>query len=388
MLIAAQPDLDALCARLAAAPWICVDTEFMRERTYYPILCLVQVCGPDRAPAAIDPIAGRTLDWSPFYALLDNPQIVKVFHAARQDLEIFFHLTGRIPAPLFDTQIAAMVCGLGEQIGYEGIVRAVTGHRIDKGSQFTDWARRPLTPRQIEYALGDVTHLADVYERLDAEIARRDRRAWIEEEEAILQDPFTYRADPAEMWRRIKIKSDKPAVLAVLRELAAWRETEARRRDLPRGHVLKDEALAEIAAHAPASAEDLGRIRGLSEDRARGKAGAQILEAIARARAAAPSEWPKAPRRSDFPVQLGPVVEMLKMLLRIRSAEKGVAPRLVAGQEDLEFLAQGKDSRTLHGWRADVFGADAQRLRRGEIAFTLKDNGVDLIEGPFTRPAP
>lgn len=385
MPITTQPDLDALCARLADAPWICVDTEFMRERTYYPILCLVQVCGPDRQAGAIDPIAGKNLDWTPFYALLNDPGIVKVFHSGRQDLEIFFHLTGRVPAPVFDTQIAAMVCGHGESVGYESIVRAVTGEKVDKGSQFTDWARRPLTERQITYALGDVIHLAAVYEALSAEIDRRGRRGWIEEEDAVLQNPLTYRGDPAQLWRRIKIRSDKPAVLAVLRELAAWREEEAQRRDVPRGHVLKDEAMAEIALNTPQGPVELGRIRGLGEDRARGKVGAQILDCIARAKAMPAAEWPKAPRRSDFPAHLGPVVEMLKMLLRIRCAQADVVPRLVAGQEDLEAIAQERDCPALHGWRSEVFGADAQRLRRGEISFTLKGNSVALLESPVER---
>lgn len=385
MLITTQSDLDALCSRLADAPWICVDTEFMRERTYYPILCLVQVCGPDRQAAAIDPIAGKNLDWTPFYALLNDPEIVKVFHSARQDLEIFYHLTDRVPAPVFDTQIAAMVCGFGESIGYEGIVRAVTGEKIDKGSQFTDWSRRPLTERQIDYALGDVIHLAAVYERLSAEIDRRGRRGWVEEEDAILQNPLTYRGDPAQLWRRVKIRSDKPVVLAVLRALAAWREEEAQRRDVPRGHVLKDEAMAEIAMHMPQAPAELARVRGLGEDRARGKVGAQIFDCIARAKALPASEWPKPPRRSDFPAHLGPVVEMLKMLLRIRCAQADVVPRLVAGQEDLEAIAQGRECPALHGWRAEVFGADALRLRRGEVAFTLKGDAVSLLEGPFGR---
>ncbi len=385
MPITTQPDLDALCARLASAPWICVDTEFMRERTYYPILCLVQICGPDRKAEAIDPVIGKDLDWSPFYALLNDPKITKVFHSGRQDLEIFFHLTGRVPAPLFDTQIAAMVCGLGESVGYESIVRTLTGEKIDKGSQFTDWSRRPLTERQITYALGDVIHLAEVYEKLSADIEQRDRRAWIEEEETILLDPITYSGDPERLWQRIKIRSDKPLVLAVLRALANWREEEARRRDVPRGHVLKDEALAEIALHMPQNVQDLGRIRGLGEDRARGKVGAQILDCIARAKESPSSDWPKPPKRSDFPAHLGPVVEILKMLLRIRCAQADVVPRLVAGQEDLESIAQERDCPALHGWRAQVFGMDALRLRRGEIAFTLQGNSVALLEGPFAH---
>lgn len=382
MLVTTQTDLDALCARLRDVPWMCVDTEFMRERTYYPILCLVQVCGPDRRACAIDPVAAPGLDWGPFRALLSDPRIVKVFHAARQDLEIFFHLNETVPHPVFDTQIAAMVCGFGEQIGYESLVRAVTGHRIDKGSQFTDWARRPLTDRQLAYALDDVVHLADVYEALSAQVARSGRAEWIADEQAILRDPLTYRGDPAQLWRRIKIRSDKPAVLASLRALAAWREAEAQRRDLPRGHILKDEALAEIAQHAPDRVEDLARIRGLGEDRARGKLGAQILETLRAAKALPPSEWPQPPARHAFPSRLGPVVEMLRMLLRIRCAQAEVVPRLVADQEDLEAIAQGRPCRALEGWRAALFGTDALRMRRGEIALTLRGDEVVLLTDP------
>lgn len=379
MIVTDQGGLDALCARLAGAPFLCVDTEFVRERTYYPILCLVQVSGPDGVAAAIDPIAAPDLDWSAFYALMRDPAIVKVFHAARQDLEIFYHRTGQIPAPLFDTQIAAMVCGFGESVGYENIVRSVAGVQVDKGSQFTDWSRRPLTDRQLSYALADVEHLVKVYERLSGDIVRRGRQSWVEEEEAVLADPATYDPPADMLWKRIRIRSDKPAVLAVLRDLAVWREGEARRRNIPRGHVLKDETLAEIALTMPAGPKDLERIRGLGEDRARGRVGDQIMACVGRARALPASEWPKAPERSDFPGHLTPVVEMLRMLLRIRCAEQGVVPRLVADAEDLEGLAMGRDAPALHGWRYDVFGADAQRLREGRIALMLSGNTVREI---------
>ncbi len=380
MIVSDQKDLESLCARLRSAPFLCVDTEFVRERTFYPVLCLVQVCGPDGAAAAIDPIAAPDLDWQPFYALMDDPGIVKVFHSARQDLEIFWNRTGRVPAPLFDTQIAAMVCGFGESVGYENIVRTVTGVQVDKGSQFTDWSRRPLTERQLTYALADVEHLVKVYAHLVADLERRGRRGWVEEEDAVLSDPKTYDPPPDMLWQRIRIRSDKPAVLAVLRELAVWREEQARRKNVPRGHVLKDEALAEIALNAPRSAKDLERVRGLGEERARGKVGEQIMAAVARARALSPQEWPKAPERSDFPGHLSPVVEMLRMLLKIRCAEQGVVPRLVADTQDLEAVAMGRDTPAVHGWRREVFGADALRLRRGEIALTVSGNAIREIE--------
>lgn len=382
MIVSDQSGLDALCARLRSAPFLCVDTEFVRERTYYPVLCLVQVCGPDGVAAAIDPIAAPDLDWTPFFDLMANPDILKVFHSSRQDLEIFYHKMGRVPAPLFDTQIAAMVCGMGDSVGYESIVRSVTGRQIDKGPQFTDWARRPLTDRQVSYALADVEHLVKVYEYLSADIARRGRACWIEEEDAVLTDPRTYDPTPETLWKRIRIRSDKPAVLAILRELAVWREDEARRRDIPRGHVLKDETLGEMALNAPKTIKDLERVRGLGADRARGRMGEQILACVARARAMPPAQWPKAPERNTFPGHLGPVLEMLKMLLRIRCCEHGVVPRLVATQEDLEALVMDRDTRLLHGWRGEVFGADALRLRRGEIGFSLSGNTVRQIDIP------
>ncbi|MCB9978269.1 MAG: ribonuclease D [Rhodospirillales bacterium] len=382
MIVSDQSGLDALCARLRPAPFLCVDTEFVRERTYYPVLCLVQVCGPDGVAAAIDPIAAPDLDWTPFFDLMSDPGILKVFHSSRQDLEIFYHKMGRVPAPLFDTQIAAMVCGMGDSVGYESIVRTVTGQQIDKGPQFTDWAHRPLTDRQVSYALADVEHLVKVYEYLSADITRRGRASWTQEEDAVLCNPRTYDPTPEALWKRIRIRTDKPAVLAILRELAVWREDEARRRDIPRGHVLKDETLGEIALNAPKTIKDLERVRGLSPDRARGRMGEQIMDCIARARTMPPAQWPSPPERSTFPAHLGPVLEMLKMLLRIRCSEHGVVPRLVATQEDMEALIIDQDTRLLHGWRHEVFGADALRLRRGEIGFSLSGNTVRQIEIP------
>ena len=274
-VIADSVELAALCHRLAAADYVAIDTEFMRDKTYYPQLCLVQVAGPNEA-AAIDALA-PAIDLKPLFDLLVNPTVIKVFHAARQDVETLFHMTGTIPAPLVDTQVAAMVCGFGDAVSYETLAAKLAGARIDKSSRFTDWARRPLTERQVSYALSDVTHLRPVYEKLKRRIDRSGRAGWVAEEMAVLTNPNTYRQTPREAWRRLKVRSEKPRFLAVLREVAAWREEEAQRRNLPRNRIVKDETLIEIAAHAPATPEDLARSRGVSRGQVEGRQGAAIM---------------------------------------------------------------------------------------------------------------
>lgn len=381
MLISTQPDLDAACRKLSQEPYMTVDTEFMREKTYYPILCLIQLAGPQTDAVAIDPLA-TGLDLEPLFKLLSDEKILKVFHAARQDLEIFFNLTGAVPHPLFDTQVAAMVCGYGDQIGYTSLVEKIDGHRLDKDAQFTDWSQRPLSKRQLEYALDDVIHLRNVYRHLASELERRNRASWVIAEMQILVSPDTYSNAPEKAWERVKIRTDKPKVLALLREVAAWRETEAQRRDVPRGRILKDETLAEIAFNAPQNAEELSRIRGVG-DMARGKAGQALLESIKRGVSMPKDQWPSfSARRDRLPDSLVPVVEMLKMLLKIQCAEHGIVPRLVASTEDLGALAMEGENASipaLHGWRQEVFGNRARDMMDGKIGLSLKNGKIKLV---------
>jgi ribonuclease D len=380
-LITEQKDLVALCARLRECPFLTIDTEFLRDKTYYPVLCLVQMAGPGVDAAAIDPLAD-SLDPTPVFELLADSSVVKVFHAARQDLEIFYNLTGKIPHPIFDTQVAAMVCGYGDQIGYYNLVQNICNEHLDKGAQFTDWSRRPLSGKQMSYALHDVTYLRDIYLHLEAVLKREGRHGWMEEEMAVLTTPATYQNPHEEAWRRIKIRSDRPKVLAVLREVAAWRESEAQRRDVPRNRVVRDETLAEVALNAPETAEELGHVRGIGADMARGKVGQALLAAIQRGLATPKEQCPQGERRSHFPPDLTPVLEMLKMLLKIQCAQHAVAPRLVASSDDLELLAMNDnaDIPALKGWRHEVFGREALALKSGKVALTLKDRKIGKID--------
>jgi ribonuclease D len=381
-LITDTPALAAFCERQRQAEFVAVDTEFMRDKTYWPQLCLVQVAGPEEA-AAIDAQAPG-LDLAPLLALLDDPRTVKVFHAARQDVEIFFHMTGRIPAPLVDTQVAAMVCGFGDAVSYENLAAKLAGARIDKSSRFTDWLRRPLTERQLLYALSDVTHLRPAYEHLKRRLAQTGRTEWVAEEMAVLTAPATYRLDPREAWRRIKFRTDKARTLAVLREVAAWREEEAQRRDLPRNRVLKDETLCEIAAHAPSDVEHLARCRGLSRSVAENRQGAQILAAVQRGLALPAAECPEPAPRRDLPAGLGPLIELLRVLLKMRCEDHGVAQKLVANADDLELIAADDRAEVpaLHGWRREVFGADALALKQGRLALTVAGRRVKMVAVP------
>ena len=379
-LIADSDALAAFCARLAASPYITVDTEFMRDRTYYPRLCLVQLAGEDAA-AAVDALA-EGLDLAPLLALMSRPELLKVFHAGRQDIEIFFLLSGRVPAPMFDTQVAAMVCGFGDSVGYDTLVAKLTGAHVDKSSRFTDWSLRPLSERQVKYAISDVTHLRTVYERLKRRIERSGRAPWLAEEMAVLADPATYRLAPEDAWLRLKSRSTNRRYLAVLRALAAWREREAQRRDLPRNRVLRDEALSEIAAHHPASAEELARTRGLSRGFAEGRMGEAILAIVAEALALPEAEWPAVPPREELPRDGGAVVELLKVLLRVQCAAHHVAPKLVASSAELELIAADDHAAVpaLKGWRREIFGESALRLKHGELALGLEGKALKLME--------
>jgi ribonuclease D len=378
-LITDTEALAAFCGRQRGVEFLTVDTEFMRERTYWPILCLVQVAGPDEA-IAIDALA-EAIDLAPLYVLMADPTILKVFHAARQDLEIFFQRMGAVPDPVFDTQVAAMVCGFGDSVSYETLAKKLAGVSLDKASRFTDWAQRPLTQRQIEYGLADVVHLRTAYERLQQRLTQNGRAAWFAEEIEALVDPALYRADPREAWRRVKLRgrADK-RLLGVLRALAAWRESAAQQRDLPRGRLLRDEAVIEIATHAPRTVEALARTRGLPKGVAEGRFGREILDAVAEG-IADPDPPPALPQKAENPPGLGPLVELLRVLLKQRCEDFGVAQKLVASADDIEAIAadDGADVRALTGWRRDVFGADALALKHGKLALTAGRNRIQLV---------
>lgn len=379
-ILTTSKDVKALCQRLAKAEFITVDTEFMRESTYWPQLCLIQVAGPDEA-VCIDPLV-KDIDLEPFYELMLDKKVVKVFHAARQDLEIFDQRMKKLPTPLFDTQVAAMVCGFGDSVGYDNLIAKITGEQIDKSSRFTDWSRRPLTEKQITYALADVTHLRVAYTKLLAMLEKNDRTHWLKEEMAILSDVKTYRTEPEEAWMRLKPRTTKPRFLAVLREVAAWREKEAQARDLPRGRVLRDEALEEIAAHPPATLEDLARIRGVSKNWADGKMGQSLLKAVAKGVALPAEEAPKMHSKPNLGPYSQATVELLKVLLRHICDEANVAPRLVATSSDLEMIAASDkaDTPALSGWRRELFGEQALALKNGKLSLAVKKGKVLLIE--------
>jgi ribonuclease D len=379
-IITETAELKALAAELENGPYVAIDTEFMRDQTYWPKLCLIQAAGPE-VEAIIDPMA-PDIDLKPFYDLLAAKSVVKVFHAARQDIEIFHHQGGVIPDPFFDTQIAAMVCGFGEAASYETLVRKLAKAEIDKSARFTDWSRRPLSKRQLEYALADVTYLRLVYELLAKELEKTGRAQWVEEEEATLKDPATYQLEPSEAWRRLKARSSNKRFLSVLAGVAAWREREAQTRDVPRNRVLKDEALLEIAAHPPPDAEHLGHIRALPNGYANSRAGKALIAAVKEALANPPPEGMPGPERRRGREPSPAALDLLKTLLRLRATQYRVAPRLVASSDDLERLATGEDEgvAALHGWRAEVFGRDAVALRDGRLAIALEHGDAVVIE--------
>jgi len=381
MLITTSAELKRFCDALAEAPYIAVDTEFMREKRYYSQLCLVQVAYGEHA-AAIDPFANISM--APLRDLLCNPKITKVFHAASQDLEIFFHRIGQVPTPIFDTQIAAAVCGLGEQPGYARLVSAMLGIHVDKSSQATDWSLRPLTTQQLSYALSDVTHLCKVYEKMVAQLKESGRTEWVREELASLEDASRYTVEPAEAWRRVRIRNAKSKVLVVLKELAMWREQEAMKRDTPRGWIVRDDALLEIARNLPKNTEALGRVRNLSHSTARGPDGKAMLAAMKRALAQPEDTWPAPLKSGSKPTGHEPLVALLQALLQLRCSTHGVATSLIARRADLDRLATEKnpDIDALRGWRRDVFGADALELLAGRLALTGQDGAV--VDAPLS----
>ena len=377
-LITDSAGVASLCRRLARTEYVTVDTEFMRERTFWPKLCLIQLAGPKEA-VAVDPLADD-IDLEPILRLLSNKRILKVMHGARQDIEIFYHLTGSIPAPLYDTQIAAMVCGFGDQVGYETLVSRLTPHRLDKTSRFTDWSARPLTPKQLNYALGDVIYLRDAYEALNERVAATDRAGWLEEELASLTDDNAYRIDPTAAWQRLKPRSTDRRYLMLLQAVAAWREEEAMRRDVPRNRVIRDEALTEIAAHPPTTGAALSRIRGVTRGFAEGRLGKSLLAAIITATERSPEDGPEPLKQISIPKGLAPTVDLLRVLLKQRCEQHGVAQKLVANTQDLERVATGaRDVPALQGWRRQLFGEDALRLKQGKAALGVRGGEVHLV---------
>ncbi|CAG0908020.1 unnamed protein product [Cyprideis torosa] len=377
MIIQTQEQLDKACAALAKNNYLTIDTEFLRDKTYYSKLCLIQLAGPDVDAVAIDPIQ-YDLDWTPLNDLLANENVIKVFHAARQDLEIFYQMNGKIPHPIFDTQVAAMVCGYGDSIAYNKLVEGITGHALEKSAQFTDWSRRPLSDKQLKYALDDVIYLRDVYKHLDKHLKEHKRDGWLKQEMDILTNPDTYEIPLDTVWQRIKIRSDKPEVLAILRDLASWREETARQRNLPRNRVIKDEALADIAVYRPKDIEGLSRIRNVPKDMTHGDKAKNLLAIIKKAQKSDKGTWPKVKRGTPFPREATPILEMLKLLLKINCSEADVAPKLIANVKDLEEIATSDepDCSAVKGWRMEVFGKDALALKNGQITLGLKDGVI------------
>ncbi|GAB1378808.1 ribonuclease D [Pararhodobacter sp.] len=382
-IITTTEALAALCAEAAGEPYVTLDTEFLRERTYYAKLCLVQMALPGKGPERayiIDPLAeGLSLD--PLLELMRNTEVVKVFHAARQDLEIFFIDGGVIPEPLFDTQIAAMVCGFGEQVGYETLVKKIAKAPLDKTSRFTDWSQRPLSEAQLRYALDDVTHLRQIYEHLKKDIEKSGRAAWVAEEMGVLTSPETYVTHPEDAWQKIRTRGQSGKFMALVKELARFREDYAQTRNVPRSRVYKDDALLELASTKPDSIEALGRSRLLLREARRGEIADGILEAVQQALALGPKDWPRA-ATEDEPLQVNPALaDLLRVLLKAKADSAGVAQRLIAPTSDLDQIAAGKrDVACLKGWRHEIFGADALRLCNGELALAAKGQQVRVIE--------
>jgi ribonuclease D len=391
-LIATTDALAEACARLSAHPFVTVDTEFMRETTYYPKLCLIQMAGPDGEGILVDPLA-EELELGPFMDLMANEAVLKVFHSARQDLEIVWNLGGIVPHPLFDTQVAAMVCGYGDSVSYEQLVNDLAKARVDKSSRFTDWSRRPLSEAQLTYALSDVTHLVRVYDALRDELERTGRSEWLAEEMEVLTSPETYRADPANAWKRLSGRMRKPKEIAVLMEVAAWREREAQDRDVPRSRVLKDEAVIDVATSQPRSVEALGRLRSIPSGFERSRTGAEILAAVERGLERDPKTVPVPERSRTRGGGSAALVELLKVLLKAVAESERVAPKIVATVDDLDGIAEEGESAdvpAMHGWRRRLFGDKALALKEGRLGLSARDGRVivqELAAEPATEQA-
>ncbi len=373
--ITTTSELAAVCERLAHHPFVTVDTEFLRETTYYPLLCVAQMASSDEA-VVVDALAPG-IDLAPFFQLMDDKRVMKVFHAARQDIEICWHRAHCIPHPLFDTQVAAMVLGHGDSISYDQLVQRITGDTLDKSNRFTDWSRRPLSSAQLTYAVSDVTHLRDVYLALVADLGRRGRADWMDDEMEVLTSPETYRAEPDNVWLRLKTRVRKPKELAILIEVAAWREREAQTRDVPRSRVLKDDTIGDIAVQAPTTAERLAGLRSLPKGFERSKWGEAILDAVRRGLERDPKTLPRMERHKAA-VNGAATVELLKVLLRMTSERHGVAAKVIATVEDLDRIAADDeaDVAALKGWRRELFGEKALALKHGQLALSIQKGRV------------
>jgi ribonuclease D len=379
--ITTSEELAAVCERMAKHRYVTVDTEFLRETTYYPLLCVAQMATSDEA-VVVDALAAD-IDLGPFFRLLTDERVIKVFHAARQDIEIVWNMARAIPHPIFDTQVAAMVLGYGDSISYDQLVQRITGDQLDKSHRFTDWTRRPLSDAQLAYAVSDVTHLRDVYLKLDEDLHKRGRANWVSAEMGVLTSPDTYRADPERAWERLKSRVRKPKELAVLIEVAAWREREAQARDVPRGRVLKDEVLGDLAVQAPTTIERLGHLRSLPKGFERSRWGADIVEAVKRGLARDPKSLPRL-ERSRPAANGGATVELLKVLLRMTAERNAVAAKVIATVDDLERIAADDeaDVPALKGWRRELFGEKALALKHGKLALAMEKGRVVAVESP------
>lgn len=384
-VITSTKDLAAACERLASHDYVTVDTEFLRETTFWPKLCVIQMAGPGMA-YIVDALA-EGLDLTPFFELMRDEAVTKVFHAARQDIEIVFHLGNLIPAPMFDTQVAAMVCGFGDSISYDQLIYKVTGDRIDKSSRFTDWARRPLTKKQLDYALADVTHLREAYQYLKANLAEQNRSHWVQDEMKVLTSEGTYRTEPANAWQRLKMRVRKPVELAVMMQIAAWRETEAQTRNVPRNRVIKDDAIYEIAAQQPQSSEALGRLRTIPRGFERSRSADEIIKAVNAALKVPQDQLPRLPKGRPAPDGSAAAVDLLKVLLKLVSEAHGVAAKVIATVDDLEKIAadDNADVAALKGWRRELFGEVALKLKRGEVALAFQDRQIVALEQTGTE---
>ncbi|MBL0371292.1 ribonuclease D [Rhizobium sp. KVB221] len=373
--------LTEACELLAKSDYVAVDTEFLRETTFWPQLCLIQLSGPE-LDAIVDPLVDG-IDLAPFFKLMGDSSVTKVFHAARQDIEIIFNRGNLIPHPIFDTQVAAMVCGFGDSASYDSLVQKIKNVQLDKSSRFTDWSHRPLSDKQLDYAIADVTHLRDVYLHLKAELERENRTEWLAEEMAILESRETYDLHPDDAWMRLRMRIRKPIELAILKNLAGWREREARNRDVPRGRVLKDDAIFEIAQQQPKDTDALARLRTIPKGFERSQSGAAILAAVNAALAIPKADLPKIPRPTNLPEGTGAAVEMLKVLLKLIAEKQGVAAKIIASGDDLDMLAaKGEDAdvAALHGWRREIFGTPALKMISGEMALRFVNKRVDVVD--------
>jgi ribonuclease D len=380
-MITTTEALAAFCARLAKHDFVTVDTEFLRETTYWPELCLIQMAGPDDE-GIVDPMA-KGIDLKPFFELMADPSVIKVFHAARQDIEIVVKLGDLVPHPIFDTQVAAMVCGFGESISYDQLVSRITGAHIDKSSRFTDWSRRPLTDKQLDYALADVTHLRDVYLELVARLNAEGRSLWVVDEMAVLESRSTYEIDPADAWKRLKMRVKKPIELCVLQHVAAWREREAKSRNVPRGRVIKDDAIYEIAQQQPRDSEALSRLRTIPRGWERSQQGATLVEIVNEALETPKDEMPRLPRQKQTPEGAQASIELLRVLLKLTVEKENVAAKIIATSDDLEAIAVEGDAAevaALQGWRRELFGERALKLIRGELALRFANKRVEAVE--------